>query len=133
MYLMERTTTMDTLHTVLERGGDHDLALVVPDGPRMTYRQLRQQVDAGAEMLAALGIARADRVALALPNGPEAIVVFLAATTVAASAPLNPAYTEDEYRFYLDDLGAGALVVPRGEGQAARRARPTGAALIEAA
>src|SRR5207253_4102157 len=36
--------------------------------------------------------------------------------------PLNPAYKEDEFRFYLDDTNARVLVVPADGAEAARRA-----------
>jgi acyl-CoA synthetase (AMP-forming)/AMP-acid ligase II len=65
------------------------------------------------------------------PNSAEAIVLFLAASTVATAAPLNAAYKEDEFRFYLADTGARAMVVPPGEGLTARRASPEGVVLIE--
>ncbi len=80
-----------------------------------------------------LGVAREDRVALVLPNGIESIVLFLASATAGTAAPLNQAYKESEFRFYLDDIQARALVVPPGGGEAARRSLPEGATLIEAA
>ena len=40
----------------------------------------------------------------------------------AAAAPLNPAYTRDEYAFYLDDLGPSCCCSPAGELPAARAA-----------
>jgi acyl-CoA synthetase (AMP-forming)/AMP-acid ligase II len=52
---------------------------------------------------------------------------------VGAAAPLNAAYKEEEFRFYLEDIEARALVVPPGQGDAARRALPARAILIEAA
>ena len=121
-----------TLNDVIGRGDPSATAVVVPGGPRLTYAQLGEQVDAAAEALARAGIGRGDRVALVLPNGLESIVLFLAAATAGAAAPLNPAYKESEFRFYLDDTNARALVVPKGGGEAARRAKPAGATLVEA-
>src|SRR5439155_24985448 len=66
------------------------------------------------------------------PNGAELVVGFLAAACAATAAPLNAAYTEDEFRFFLEDTAAKALVVPPGGGEAARRALPDGAPVIEA-
>ena len=43
----------------------------------------------------------------------------------AAIAPLNPAYTEPEYRFFLDDLDPRMLVVAAGAAAAARAAAGT--------
>ncbi len=59
-----------------------------------------------------MGIRPGDRVAVALPNGPEMATAFLAVSTVCACAPLNPAYSLDEFRFSLTDLHIKALVAP---------------------
>ena len=121
-----------TLHSALEHGASGDLAVVVPGGPRLTYGMLREQVSLAADRLAQHGLGRGDPIALVYPNGAEAIVLFLAAAEVGTAAPLNPAYKEDEFRFYLEDIQARALVVPPGGAPAARAARPESAMLIEA-
>jgi acyl-CoA synthetase (AMP-forming)/AMP-acid ligase II len=121
------------LQKLLENGEPDAPAIVVPQGPRLTYRHLREEVLRGAEALAGLGLRRDQAVAMVYENGAEAVVLFLAAAMVTAAAPLNPAYTESEFRFYLEDLGAGALIVPPGGAEAARRALPAGAALVEGA
>ena len=58
-----------------------------------------------------LGVGRGDRVAIVLPNGPEMAAAFLAVAATATSAPLNPSYRQDEFEFYMADLGAKALIV----------------------
>jgi len=103
-----------TLNRLLEVGQPDDLAIDVPGGVRLTYRELREQVAAVADELSRLGLGRGDRIALVLPNGVEAIVLFLAAATVGTAAPLNAAYKEEEFRFYFDDIDSRALVVPPG-------------------
>jgi acyl-CoA synthetase (AMP-forming)/AMP-acid ligase II len=118
---------------LLENGEASAPAIVVPDGPRLTYQDLREEVQRGAEALAGLGLRRDQAVGMVFDNGAEAIVVFLAAALVGAAAPLNPGYTEAELRFYLQDVDARALVAPPGGAQAARRALPEGAVLVEAA
>ena len=120
-----------TLNDLLERGDPDAVAIAVPDGPKLTYRRLREEVARTADALAALGVGRQDRVAFVLPNSLETIVVFLAAATAGTAAPLNPAYKEEEFRFYLEDTEAKALIVRPGAAEAARRALPAGAALIE--
>lgn len=122
---------IQTLTHLLERGAADRPAVVVPDGPVLNYRRLRDLVAEGAGRLAELGVRPGDRVAMALPNGPEAIVLFLAAALGATACPLNPAYKEEEFRFYLEDTGARILLVPPGEGQAARLALPPGGIAIE--
>jgi acyl-CoA synthetase (AMP-forming)/AMP-acid ligase II len=121
-----------TLDDVLQRGDPKATAVVVPGGPQVTYAQLREQVEACADALAGAGVRRKDRVALVLPNSLESIVLFLAAANAGSAAPLNPAYKEGEFRFYLEDTAARALVVPRGGIEAARKALPEHVALIEA-
>jgi len=122
-----------TLLNVLDAGQDDDLALVIPGGIRLTYGRLREEVRRGAEALAARGVRRGDRVALVYPNSAEAIVLFLAAATAGTAAPLNPGYKVDEFRFYLEDTRARALLVPPGQAAAARQALPAGAVVVEAA
>src|SRR5205823_2784973 len=121
-----------TLNEVLERGDSGATAIAVPGGPTFTYRQLREQVATAADGLSRLGLGPGRRIALVLPNSVETVVMFLAAATTGTAAPLNPAYKEDEFRFYLEDTEAKALVVAPGKGEAARRALPANVILIEA-
>jgi acyl-CoA synthetase (AMP-forming)/AMP-acid ligase II len=51
-------------------------------------------------------------------------LVLLAALSVGCAAPLNPSYREDEFKFYLDDIGAAALIAPEGGAAAARAVAP---------
>src|SRR5436305_415820 len=118
--------------SALGAGKAGDAAIVVPDGPRVSYGELRAQVGRTADTLAALGLGRGDRVALVLPNNAEAVIAFLGTAAAATAAPLNPNYTEEEFRFYMEDTEAKALIVPRGGAKAARRAMPEGTLLIEA-
>src|SRR5437764_13605967 len=89
---------------------------------RVTYGELRRQVESVAEALAASGVGRNDRVGIALPNGLPTIVAFLAASVAGTAAPLNPAYKEDEFRFYLEDTSARVLLLPPDGAEEARRA-----------
>jgi acyl-CoA synthetase (AMP-forming)/AMP-acid ligase II len=112
-----------TLAALLEHAPADKTAIILPEqNIRVSYGSLRRQVQAVAEQLAAAGVRRGDRVASALPNGLPAIVAFLAASTAGTSAPLNPAYKEDEFRFYLDDTNAKVLILPPDGLDDARRA-----------
>jgi acyl-CoA synthetase (AMP-forming)/AMP-acid ligase II len=79
-----------TLLELLEGPPDDAPAIVVPDGPVLSYGALRRQVRRTADALAGFGIGRGDRVALVLPNGAEVIVAFLGTAVAATAAPLNP-------------------------------------------
>src|ERR1700674_4225960 len=109
-----------TIAELLERGPDAQPALMAPEGAMLTYRALRDLTAETVRRLSALGLRRGERVAIVLPNGPEAIVMFLAVAQVATACPMNPAYKEREFRFYFDDTGATFLVVPRGDAAGAR-------------
>jgi acyl-CoA synthetase (AMP-forming)/AMP-acid ligase II len=102
------------------------------DGRALTYGQLTATVDELAAELASLGVERGDRVALALPAGPEFVELLLAISSLgAAAAPLNPSYTEPEFSFYLGDLRPRALLLPRGELAAARDAAQAGMTVVD--
>ena len=89
-------------------------ALGAPGRDWLSYGGLR---DLSAEVSASLrgfGIGPSDRVAIVLPNGPEMASAFVTIAQAATTAPLNPAYREDEYKFYIEDLGAKAIVMADG-------------------
>ncbi|MEL6900326.1 MAG: AMP-binding protein [Cyanobacteria bacterium J06606_4] len=96
------------------------IALSAPDRSGLTYQQLHEQMMAIVSQLRALGIERNDRVAVALPNGPEAAMAFLSLSAGATYAPLNPGYRAAEYEFYLTDLAAKALILQPGIAEPAR-------------
>src|SRR5580704_13218903 len=105
-------------------------ALVVPDtGQALTYAQLATRVEALSQRLAGR---RGDRVALALPNGPDIVLLLLAITALgAAAAPLNPAYTESEFGFFLGDIAPRLMLIPASGAAAASAAAATaGTALV---
>jgi len=98
----------------------------------LSHRQLWDQVAATVGSLNRLGVGRGDRMAIVLPQGPELAVAFLAAAAGATAAPLNPAYLENEFVFYLKDLQARALLLPAGSDSHARAAAASlGVPLIE--
>jgi acyl-CoA synthetase (AMP-forming)/AMP-acid ligase II len=114
----------DVLASLLGAGDPGAPALVTADdGARTSYRELGLQVEQRARRLAGAGVRRGDRVALALQNGPEIVELLLAVAAMgAAAAPLNPAYTRDEFAFYLADIAPKLLLLPEGRLTAAREA-----------
>ncbi len=122
-----------TLFELLTAGADAHPALVAPDAPALSYGDLRAQVYELAGQLQACGLTRGSRVAISMGNGPAMAITFLAATTAATAAPLNPKYRQEEFAFYYEDTQAGALIVAPGEGELARAALLPGMLLLEAA
>ncbi len=121
----------DTIRHLLARGQPEAPALLSTDGLSLTHRALAETVERLAGQLRSAGVGRGDRVAVVLPNGPEMALAFLAVTACATVAPLNPTYREDEFRFYLDDLGAKALLTLPGDAVEAQRAAGEGVLRLE--
>jgi len=88
-----------------------DPALVALDVPPLDSDTLYSHVKRTAAGLRKLGIERNDVVAVVMPNGAQMATAFLGVSTAAICAPLNPAYTADEFAFYLSDLPAKALLI----------------------
>jgi acyl-CoA synthetase (AMP-forming)/AMP-acid ligase II len=101
----------DTIAALLAIGHADAPAIGAPGRPWLTYGALRALAARTVADLNAIGIGRNDRVAIVLPNGPEMAACFLAVGSGATTAPLNQAYLEGEFDFYLTDLGAKALVI----------------------
>jgi acetoacetyl-CoA synthetase len=71
------------------RGKDeHEVAVVyaseLRDVSELRWGELREQVAAVREGLQALGVSQGDRVVAYLPNGPEALIAFLASASLGA-------------------------------------------------
>lgn len=114
---------MSTLLELINRAPGSATAVILPEtGARVTYENLRTQVQATADAFRSAGIGPGDRVAMSLPNGIDTIVCFLAASIAGTAAPLNPGYKYEEFAFYLDDTNAKLLVIPPSGGDDARRA-----------
>ncbi|MBZ9675783.1 acyl--CoA ligase [Mesorhizobium sp. ES1-1] len=98
------------------------VALMAPDRPPLSFAGLANLVGQLCGDLAGRGFGPNTAVGIVLPNGPETASCFLAVSALATAAPLNPAYSEDEFRFYLSDLDVKLLLCGQGMGDAARNA-----------
>ena len=126
---MTGTSTIDEL---LARGGGNAIALAASERKPLTYEGLRRHITATIGRLNELGIGRNDPVGIVLPNGPEVASAFVSIAAGATTAPLNPAYREEEFEFYLSDLRAKALIVQAGIDSPARAvAKHLGMGIIE--
>jgi acyl-CoA synthetase (AMP-forming)/AMP-acid ligase II len=128
----------EPLSALLAQAAPARPAFIVPEtGQVLTYAQVSGRIEALAGCLAAAGIRRGDRVALTLPNGPDFILLLLAITALgAAAAPLNPAYTESEFTFFLTDIAPSLFLIPASRPAAAvsaADATATPAGTVEAA
>lgn len=85
-----------------------DKEFLVYEGERYTFADVQRQATKMAAMLQARhGIAKGDRVAIAMRNYPEWITAFLGATMLGAVlVPLNAWWTADALRYGLQHSGA---------------------------
>jgi acyl-CoA synthetase (AMP-forming)/AMP-acid ligase II len=102
----------------------------------ITYGDLISEVSSFQRKLAAIGIAKGSPVSIAIVNSYEFIVSFLAASWQRGiAAPLNPAYKQEEFEFYIEDVKSAIVLVPKGAYEsgspAVRAAKKFNAAIAE--
>ena len=86
-------------------------ALIFKD-VNITYRELEALVNAFARALLDLGIRKGQAVCLFMPNRPEYVISWFAATRIGAPvSPINPSYKEREVAYQLNNSDAVAVVV----------------------
>ncbi len=113
---------MDNLWSLLERSSRNfpeALALRFPAGKRyLTWLDLKQAALALARELQDRGIAKGDRVGLFLPNTPEFVISFFAASYLGAVVvPINGKLTAPEISYILADSRAKALLYAADRGE----------------
>src|SRR4051794_5786075 len=116
---------MNTLYEFIQNRSSEtpgSTAIIDINNQRFTYLDLAHRLKSLMAGLSGLQFQRNDRVAIVLPNGREMAMEFLAVASIASAAPLNPAYSFDEFTFYLSDLQAKALITTPDVAPAAVRA-----------
>lgn len=100
------------------QGADNDVAVIIPSKPQalsVTYADLKRETASYQKKLAAIGITKGSPVSIATVNSYEFIVSFLAASWQRGiAAPLNPAYKQEEFEFYIEDVKSAIVLVPKG-------------------
>ncbi|KAM7207604.1 acetyl-CoA synthetase-like protein [Naviculisporaceae sp. PSN 640] len=109
-----------TLQSAIQGAGS-SVAIIVPSRSAgipaltVTYDELVAEVSSFQKKLAAIGITKGSPVSIATPNSYEFIVSFLAASWQRGiAAPLNPAYKQEEFEFYIEDVKSAIVLVPKG-------------------
>jgi acyl-CoA synthetase (AMP-forming)/AMP-acid ligase II len=104
-----------TIPAALDRAASlfgEQTAIAEPDGPRLTYRQLRAQAGGIAAALAAAGNEAGDRVAIWSPNTHHWVLAALGAQLAGATlVPVNTRFTGAEALDVIGRSGARALFV----------------------
>src|SRR5215472_8510857 len=96
---------------MVERFGERDALIVRHQRVRWTYRELKEQVDAFAAGLVALGLERGDRIGIWSPNNAEWVVAqFATAKAGLILVNINPAYRVTELEYALAKAGCVAVI-----------------------
>jgi oxalate---CoA ligase len=127
---------MTTLTTSLNYGSSSPAIIIPETGLQLTYNDLKHHIQSLQASLAEIGIAPQSAVSISLINGLEFAISFLAVGAQGAiAATLNHSYKQSEVEFYVDDIKAALLIVPRGavenDAPAVRAARKFGAGIAE--
>ncbi len=103
---------LPSLAALVAQGRSHgQQTFLVYEDERVSYDAWHRAVAAFAAHLQSLGVAKGDRVALAMRNLPEWPVVFYAAVSIGAiCVPLNAWWTSPELVYGLNNSGAKVLV-----------------------
>jgi acyl-CoA synthetase (AMP-forming)/AMP-acid ligase II/thioesterase domain-containing protein len=111
-----------------------DHAAVVASGfAPLSYRELQYLIDEIRTALRLRGLGRNARIAVAIPNGPQAALAIVAVTCSAVSIPLDPRETVAELESPFSVLRPDALLLLRGTDSGLRQlAIRRGMAIIEA-
>jgi long-chain acyl-CoA synthetase len=104
------TTLDELLRSTAARYPDH--VAISFYGRKLSYRMLDRIVDRLAHGLRELGLSQGDRVALFMPNCPQAVITYYAVwRSGGVVVPVNPLYTGAELHRQVEDAGASMIVV----------------------
>jgi long-chain acyl-CoA synthetase len=106
---VEEKSVVDTFDETCEKWKDK--TAVVFYGRKVSYKDLRDQVDRFATALHDLGIKKGDKVALLLLNSPQFIIAYMGALKAGATlTAISPVYVSSEIKYQIEDSGARMLV-----------------------
>jgi oxalate---CoA ligase len=107
-------------------------AILAPGRRDLTYRALADQVRSAVDALNDFGFGRGDRIAVALPAGPECPVALVSVMSGCVCVPLNPAYSVAEFSSSFSNSRVAALVTRSGDvPNAALAAKQSGVRVVE--
>jgi amino acid adenylation domain-containing protein len=106
--------TNQTIHSLvrhLELTRPDEIALLGVGGAPSRFTDLFQQIEKTAGWLAALSVSSADKIATVVSDSPEMASLFLAVSSVATCAPLNPKFRNNDLELFLADLNPKLVIV----------------------
>ena len=102
--------TNKTLNNLIDPLYKNNIA-IISNFSQINYKNLNDSIEKGSELLSFLKMNSGDTVSIALDNNIEFIVSFLSVTNATGiAAPLNPAYTKEEFKFFMEDSKSKILI-----------------------
>ncbi len=107
-YKSAPTNLRDALAVARDHG---DREFLIYEGERRSFNQLMDEADALGAALQASGIAKGDRVALAMRNYPEWMAAFIAVTAIGAViVPVNSWGKPADIAYTVEDAGSKMVI-----------------------
>ncbi len=107
--VVEEKSVVDTFNEVTEKWKDKTAAVFY--GRKMSYKEIRDQVDRFAAALHDLGIKKGDKIALLLLNSPQFMIAYYGALKAGATlTAISPVYVSPEIKYQIEDSGARMLI-----------------------
>jgi len=106
---VEEKSVVDTFNETTDQWKDK--TALVFYGKKMSFKELRDQVDRFATALHDLGVKKGDKIALLLLNSPQFVIAYMGALKAGATlTAISPVYVSSEIKYQLEDSGARMIV-----------------------
>ncbi|CAG8680452.1 17438_t:CDS:2 [Cetraspora pellucida] len=107
---------MDTLASIFSHSSLSPSVIIPNGGPTLSYPGLHGHVKIFQyQLIESFDLKPQEVISIVLPNSLEFTVSFLAITLLRnIAAPLNPGYTENEFKFYFEDSKCKLVILPTG-------------------
>ena len=102
-------SVVDNFNEMTEKWKDR--TAIIFYGRKISYKELRDQVDRFATALCDLGVKKGDKIALLLLNSPQFIIAYMGALKAGAVlTAISPVYVSPEIKHQIEDSGATSIV-----------------------
>ncbi|XP_003786542.1 acyl-CoA synthetase family member 2, mitochondrial [Otolemur garnettii] len=102
------------LEATAQRIPDQEALVVLHENVRLTFAQLKEEVDKAASGLLSIGLCKGDRLGMWGPNSYAWVLMQLATAQAGIIlVSVNPAYQAMELEYVLKKVGCKALVFPK--------------------
>jgi acyl-CoA synthetase (AMP-forming)/AMP-acid ligase II/acyl carrier protein/NRPS condensation-like uncharacterized protein len=107
-------------------------AILAPGRTPLTFGKLWACAQETLRALRSAGVGQSDRVAVVLPDGPDAAAAIVSVAAASVGVPLNPAFTTDEWqRYFAETRIAALLTVPDLDSPSRAVARARGISILD--